>query len=127
MSLTAHFITDDWVLVTRCLATQYYPDRHTAVNISDFIKDGLSEYGMRIGNVVTVTTDSAANMVAAARTAGRKQQLTVIYICYGLFRILNIIQSALTSAKCHTSQGSLQDQDSFGWGGLVIKAKIPSS
>ena len=71
MSLTAHFIEEDWNLTTKCLATQYSPERHTAMNISDFIKESLKEYGMRLGNVVTLTSDSAANMVAAARTAGR--------------------------------------------------------
>ena len=67
MSLTAHFINSDWVLTTRCLKTQYYPDSHTAENVSQFIQDGLHEYGLRFGNVASISTDNAANMIAAIR------------------------------------------------------------
>lgn len=70
MSLTAHFIDDDWILRTKCLKTQYHPESHTAENLAEFIKCGMHEYGLRLGNIVTVTTDSAANMIAAARKAG---------------------------------------------------------
>lgn len=70
MSLTAHFIDEDWKLTTRCLKTEYYPESHTAVNVSEFLKAGLQEYGMRLGNVTAVTTDNAANMIAAVRLTG---------------------------------------------------------
>lgn len=70
MSLTAHYINQDWELVTRCLKTEYHPESHTAENVADFIKDSLGEYGLRYGNVVTVTTDNAANMIAAVRNTG---------------------------------------------------------
>jgi len=70
MSLTAHFIDDQWQLQTRCLKTEYHPASHTADNIADFIAESLKDYGLKKGNVVSITTDSAASMVAAARKAG---------------------------------------------------------
>ena len=70
MSVSAHFVDDEWKLQTKCLKTQYHPESHTSDNIRDFIHDSLAEYGLRSGNVVTITTDSAANMVAAARKSG---------------------------------------------------------
>lgn len=71
VSLTAHYIDNDWNLVTRCLKTQYHPEAHTAENLADFYKDALSEFGLKTGYVVTLTTDSATNMVASARVAGK--------------------------------------------------------
>lgn len=70
MSLTGHYIDDEWNLTTRCLKTEYYPESHTAVNVLEFLKAGLQEYGMRLGNVAAVTTDNAANMCAAVRLTG---------------------------------------------------------
>lgn len=70
MSLTAHYIDSDWNLVSRCLKTQYHPEAHTAANLANFFKESLHEYGLKTGDVVTITTDSAANMIAAAREAG---------------------------------------------------------
>ena len=70
MSLTAHYIDKEWNLVARCLKTQYHPEAHTAENLATFFQDGLSEYGLKTGYVVSMTTDSAANMVAAVRESG---------------------------------------------------------
>lgn len=65
ISLTAHYVSDDWVLKTRCLSTMYAPESHTAENLAQFTRDGLQEYGVYTSQLVSLTTDSAANMVAA--------------------------------------------------------------
>lgn len=70
MSLTAHYIDQEWNLVSRCLKTQYHPESHTAINLANFFQEALKEYGLKTGFVVTITTDSAPNMIAAARDAG---------------------------------------------------------
>ena len=89
LSLTAHFITKDWHLTTKCMTTMYAPESHTAEYISDFVKETLGDYGLRTGNVVSITTDSAANMVAAARKLGKyryfsrhHQTLMLYYIVF---------------------------------------------
>lgn len=81
MSLTAHFIDDNWRLTTRCLKTEYFPESHTASNIAEFVISGLGEYGMRKGNVTAVTTDNASNMVAAVRQTGN-------YKCFKRLKLL---------------------------------------
>lgn len=65
MSLTAHFITSNWEIRSACLKTQYHPESHTAANLAKFFTDSFHEYGLRTGNIVSITTDSAANMIAA--------------------------------------------------------------
>ena len=65
MSLTAHYIDTSWKLHTKCLATSYLPESHTADIIANFLIETLDEYSIDRGKVVSITTDSAANMVAA--------------------------------------------------------------
>lgn len=48
----------------------YSPESHTADHIANFVREGVQHYGLRTGNIVCITTDSAANMVAAARKLG---------------------------------------------------------
>jgi len=45
----------------------YAPDSHTALNITQFAREGLSEYGLTLDQIASFTTDSAANMIAACR------------------------------------------------------------
>jgi hypothetical protein len=71
LSLTCHFINSEWKLITSCLTTMYYPESHTADNLADFVTSTLHDFGLRRGNLVSMTTDSAANMIAAARVLGK--------------------------------------------------------
>ena len=71
MNLTAHYIDKNWNLIIRCLRSAYHPEAHTAFNLAHFFKKSLNQYGLKTGYVVTMTTDSAANMIAATREAGK--------------------------------------------------------
>ena len=64
LNLTANFINSDWALTAPFLKTQYYPDSHSAENVSRFIQYGLHEYTLTLGNVASARTDKVANMVA---------------------------------------------------------------
>ena len=44
ISLTAHFITNTWQMVSCILATSPFPGHHTAVNIVDKLKEIVSSY-----------------------------------------------------------------------------------
>ena len=44
MSLTVHFIDQDWKLVSKCLQTSFLPEDHTAVNLADALQDALREW-----------------------------------------------------------------------------------
>lgn len=65
LSLTGHFLSEDWKLKTYCLRTIYMPESHTGENIASMIRSILAEYDIHISIVTSITTDSAANMKKA--------------------------------------------------------------
>ncbi|CAM4549683.1 unnamed protein product [Leuciscus chuanchicus] len=65
ISLTIHFIDDDWKLRSRCLQTAFFPEDHTGAIIALGLKDALSAWGLDEARLVCMTTDSGANMVRA--------------------------------------------------------------
>ena len=70
MSLTVHFIDQDWKLVSKCLQTSFLPEDHTAVNLADALQDALREWELSADKVSCLTTDSGANIKAAVRNLG---------------------------------------------------------
>lgn len=88
LSLTIHYIDNNWQLVTKCLSTMYVPQSHTAETLFDFVIEGLRDYDLDKDNMAYMTTDSAANNVAACR------RLSIDRIsCFG-----HILHNALTTA-----------------------------
>lgn len=65
ISLTIHFIDDDWKLRNRCLQTAFFPDDHTGALIADGLKETLTAWGLDEARLMCMTTDSGANMVCA--------------------------------------------------------------
>lgn len=47
LSLTIHYITDDWNLGSRCLQTSYFPAEHTAEEIAQGLKEALESWGFK--------------------------------------------------------------------------------
>ncbi len=47
LSLTIHYITDDWNLGSRCLQTSYFPAEHTAEEIAQGLRKRLSHGGLK--------------------------------------------------------------------------------
>lgn len=87
LSLTIHYINAEWQLVAKCLSTMYVPQSHTGDTLSDFVKETLDEYGLNKRDMAYITTDSAANNIAACR------KLSVERIsCFG-----HILHNALTT------------------------------
>ena len=68
ITVTAHYITDEWILKDRVLATREFDSdmRHTGVNIQNVLIAILAEFDITANNVVFVT-DRGANMLAALR------------------------------------------------------------
>ncbi len=62
VTLTIHYIDDQYSLLSHVLETSEF---HTARNIADGLEDSLSEWGLSEENLVGVTTDNVANIVAA--------------------------------------------------------------
>ncbi|XP_053188639.1 E3 SUMO-protein ligase ZBED1-like [Scomber japonicus] len=65
ISLTVHFIDEEWKLQTRCLETAYFPEDHTGELIAEGLKEALLSWGLIEKKMVCITTDSGANVVKA--------------------------------------------------------------
>jgi len=68
ITITAHYITNEWMLRERVLATREFDPalRHTAVNIKQAVSAVLDEFGIDVDKVVFVT-DRGANVLAAMK------------------------------------------------------------
>ena len=64
MTVTGHFITENWQLNAKVLATRALDVSHTGRNIADRILQLKEEFG--ISEIPAVVTDNASNMVKAA-------------------------------------------------------------
>lgn len=65
MSLTAHFIDQDWTLKSKCLQTAYFPEDHTGEVIASGLKEALASWGLNEDKQVCITTDGGTNIVKA--------------------------------------------------------------
>ena len=67
LSLTVHFITDEWSLENACLQTSFFPSNHTGEEIAQGLRDGLESWNLSEDRLVCMTTDSGTNMIKAMR------------------------------------------------------------
>lgn len=65
ISLTIHFIDDEWKLCSKCLQTSYFPEDHTGEFISQGLREALESWGLDEEGMVCITTDNGANVVKA--------------------------------------------------------------
>lgn len=79
ISLTIHFIDEDWVLRTRALETYYMPADHTGKNIAETLVEMLESWNINMKQISALTTDNGSNMVAA----GALLQDVVRIPCFG--------------------------------------------
>ncbi|XP_077411679.1 E3 SUMO-protein ligase ZBED1-like isoform X2 [Vanacampus margaritifer] len=61
MSLTVHFINNDWLLISRCIQTIYLPEDFTEVMMATILREVLESWELREDMLICVTTDSATN------------------------------------------------------------------
>ncbi len=66
LSLTIHFVDEDWNLQSKCLQTAYCPEDHTGEVIAQGMIEALASWGLSENRQVCITTDSGTNMVKAA-------------------------------------------------------------
>lgn len=97
--ITVHFINRSMQLVSRCLQCVYVPEDHTAINIAARVEEVLQDFGLEKKNVVSITTDSGSNMVAALR------KLDVVRLtCFGHV-LHNAIGAATKDARVKRTVG----------------------
>ena len=62
ISLTIHYISPDWKLMSHCLETMYFPEDHTHAHILEMIDSILQAWKIPKEKIVCFTTDNASNM-----------------------------------------------------------------
>ena len=62
ISLTAHYISPDWVLCSCVLETQVFPEHHTGCNISNKLQSIVKSFDIDSGSVIALVHDQEANI-----------------------------------------------------------------
>ena len=80
ISLTIHYISPDWKLMSHCLKTMYFLEDHTHAHILEMIDSILQAWKIPKENIVCFTTDNASNM----RKASEDDQHPWVWLgCFG--------------------------------------------
>ena len=66
ISYTIHFINKEWKLQSIALSIDFLPVDHTAIVIAEVLEEILQEWNLNSQKQVSLTTDSGADVVAAA-------------------------------------------------------------
>ena len=64
VTITSHFISNEWALVSNVLQTRALHESHTGSNIANLLKEAMNEWGLE-DKVPAIVTDNAANMLLA--------------------------------------------------------------
>ena len=67
ITLTIHYIDDEWCLKSNCLYTAALFADHTGDNITKSVTDILANWELETQNLVAATTNSGANVISAFR------------------------------------------------------------
>ena len=70
ITVTYHYINDDWMMRSGVLATKHMPETHTGLHIAQRIDQIRNEFGIAKENVAGITRDNAANMDVAMAELG---------------------------------------------------------
>ena len=65
ITITCHYLTEDWSLKSRIIGTRPLGNRHTAVNLAEKVKGLAAE--CNVNSIVAITNDNAGNMVSMAK------------------------------------------------------------
>lgn len=65
LTVTVHYISEDWLLMSHVLGTLPLEERHTGENLAAWMIEMLLKFDVNPSKVVTVVHDNASNMVSA--------------------------------------------------------------
>ncbi|GFT85290.1 zinc finger BED domain-containing protein 1 [Trichonephila clavipes] len=63
ISIAVHFITSEWALKSECLACAHFDDDHNGKNIAEVLRSILSDWGIDVQNIMSITTDNGSNIL----------------------------------------------------------------
>ncbi len=92
ITLTYHFISDDWIMKSGVLATRHMPEKHSGLNIATRIDEIREEFGIKPEQVAGISSDNASNMDVAVDALGYSDTT-----CFG-----HTLQLAINSALAHS-------------------------
>uniref|UniRef100_A0A1X7VXR6 DUF659 domain-containing protein n=1 Tax=Amphimedon queenslandica TaxID=400682 RepID=A0A1X7VXR6_AMPQE len=70
ISLTVHFINEEWEHKSRCLQTMFKREDHTGSNISEALTQAMQQWELNNSSLVCITTDNGSNMILASDILG---------------------------------------------------------
>ncbi|KAJ4946777.1 hypothetical protein JOQ06_008823 [Pogonophryne albipinna] len=109
MSLTVHFINNDWTLRSVCLQTAYFPEDHTGEIIAQGLKDALNSLNLAEDRLICMTTDSGSNMIKAL-----KDNAWPNFQCFG-HRLHNAIENGVKDPRIDRAIGLITESPTR-WG-----------
>lgn len=62
VTITSHFISNQWALLSNVLQTRALHESHTGSNIANLLREAINEWGLT-EKVPAIVTDNAANML----------------------------------------------------------------
>ena len=65
LTVTVHFITDDWLMGSKVLVTREMTERHTGIHIAESLTETAKDWNLD-GKVTAIVHDNASNMVLAS-------------------------------------------------------------
>lgn len=66
LTITAHYLTEDWKMETEVLLTREMPEHHTGMHISERLVNACEEWKIT-EKISAVVHDNASNMVVASQ------------------------------------------------------------
>ena len=78
MSVTAHYIDEEWSLISNVLQTTEVTFDHCSVSLADMLTKALEEWGLMNKDPVMVT-DNVANIVRAVQVMGLKHTSAALH------------------------------------------------
>ena len=69
MTITCHYLTENWDLTSLVLETFHFELSHTAENIADSLRTAAEKWNIS-EKIIAIVTDNASNIVAAVKIVG---------------------------------------------------------
>lgn len=64
ITITAHYIDDNFEIQNQTLQTRQLNSSHTAENLAEVLTNAVEEWGLKKSQPVAITTDNASNIVS---------------------------------------------------------------
>ena len=70
VSITLHYINNEWDMKCFLLETGEIVEEHTAINLANYLEEGLARWNLSIAQISVIVTDNASNITAAIYQLG---------------------------------------------------------